>query len=483
MKHTTIYKRIKKLLHTHNVNTTSTIFGVFSAFFRVTSASILRSFRVISASLPRLVRVVSAFRPRHFRVFPRFVRISRGLDKHPSILYNSSQNSLSRAVRRTMMKLAHLVRWCSRALVPKVLSKRFHNLQKEVTMTAHKHRTSYKVGAALASAALLLTLAACGGGGGATAPVVTPPTPVTATVTCPNGSSSSGTGADTSAATAAANTACPAGKVTSVTPQDGTLSVSPDTFTGVVVATDSVLDPSTLNTTNIVLKAGSASTGTTVTGGSVTPDGTKGWKFAVAGKLAYAQPYAIVATVKDALGRAIQLTSNFTTLGIVCPPGSVLQGGTCAPVATAWWPPKSVAAIGVKTFNPAAPPMDGLKTPDVGGVIWQNAVIDGTIKLADTGMVLTGFSSKSLLLAYFIDPFTKNVCTTLIYKDDGSSIYQNSQSYGGCKTDVFDWIIGTPDGFIAHFPAVDQGRKLNICYRDQWNSVTKQFTTSEVTCP
>lgn len=54
---------------------------------------------------------------------------------------------------------------------------------------------------------------------------------------------------------------------------------------------------------------------------------------------------------------------------------------------------------------------------------------DDTIQFSDTGMVLTGSRSKPLLLAFFIDPFTKNVCTTLVNKDDGVNVDTSSPAY------------------------------------------------------
>ncbi len=155
----------------------------------------------------------------------------------------------------------------------------------------------------------------------------------------------------------------------------------------------------------------------------------------------------------------------------------LVKPALAACVLAAWWPPTSVAAIDAKTSGPKALPIDGQLNPTIGGNIWQQATKVGTIKYADTGMILTGFSSRPMFLAYFIEPLGKNVCTTLVYKDDGSSIYPNPLTYGGCKTDAFDWIVGTADGFIAHFPTI--GR----CQKESWNVSSQRFDATEVICP
>jgi hypothetical protein len=175
--------------------------------------------------------------------------------------------------------------------------------------------------ATIATLALALGLTACGGGGGGGGGSTPTPTPTTVTVTCPNGSQ------QTAATTAAANAACPAPKLVSVAPTDAATNVSPDSFVGVTVVTDSMLDPTSLTTANITLKVGS----TTAIAGTVAATDGKGFKWAPTTKLNYAQKYDFAATVKDSLGKSLSLTGSFTTAVVTCPSSQRLSmdGQSC----------------------------------------------------------------------------------------------------------------------------------------------------------
>ena len=141
-----------------------------------------------------------------------------------------------------------------------------------------------------------LGLAACSGGGGNSGGTPPPTGPVT--VTCPNGTQ------QTAATTDAASAACPAPKLVSVTPADGASTVSPDSFAGVTVVTDSTLNAASLTTTNVTLKIGS----TTNIAGTVAATNGKGFKWTPTAKLSYAQKYDFSATVKDALGKTLTVS-------------------------------------------------------------------------------------------------------------------------------------------------------------------------------
>ncbi len=162
---------------------------------------------------------------------------------------------------------------------------------------------------------LTLGLAACGGGGGGSTPT---PTPTTVTVTCPNGSS------QTAASTSLANAQCPAPQVASISPGNASTTVSVDTFTGVDVLTDSTLDPASITSANVTLKAG-----TTVVAGTVSTVSTKGFRFTPTSKLSYAQAYAFTATVKDTLGKSLSISSSFTTAPVACAAPTVPNGTKC----------------------------------------------------------------------------------------------------------------------------------------------------------
>lgn len=165
---------------------------------------------------------------------------------------------------------------------------------------------------AVAISFAVAVLSGCGGGGGGGGGS-TPPTQVSQTVTCPNGTSTTGIGTTASAAIDAATAQCPAPVLVSVTPSNNATGIAPDTFASLVVTTDSALDPASLTTATVTLKAGQ----TAVTG-TVTADGTKGFKFTPSAKLVYAQAYSFIATVKDTLGKPLAVNNTFTTASVSC---------------------------------------------------------------------------------------------------------------------------------------------------------------------
>ena len=157
------------------------------------------------------------------------------------------------------------------------------------------------------SVAALAFLTACGGGGGGSAPSA--PFQVTQSVTCPNGSASSGSGADFAAAQKAAEDACPLVRVTSVTPADGAAGASSTAI--ITVATDGMLDVSTIAGANVKLKVG----GVEVPAIIVT-DGTKSFKLVPTGSLPLLVKHDFSYSVKDSLGRTVSGATSFTTEGV-----------------------------------------------------------------------------------------------------------------------------------------------------------------------
>ena len=147
-----------------------------------------------------------------------------------------------------------------------------------------------------------LIFCGCGGEIGKTPP----PLSLTITVTCPNGTF------QTAATTDEAKIACPSAKLLSIIPSDGASTVSPDAFTGVLVETDSTLDPASLTSMNIKLMVGS---NTTIAGTvSATIDG-KGFMFVPTAKLQYGQIYDnFTATVLDSFGKVFSVKSSFATV-------------------------------------------------------------------------------------------------------------------------------------------------------------------------
>lgn len=210
-------------------------------------------------------------------------------------------------------------------------------------------------------------LAACGGGGGGGANT---PTPTTATVTCPSGTSKTAATADQ------ANALCPAPKLVSVAPTDAVTNVSPDSFAGVTVVTDSTLDPASLTTANVTLKVGST---TSILGTVAATDG-KGFKWTPTAKLAYGQKYDFSATVKDTLGKSLAVAGSFTTATITCTAPQVPDstGTTCAAPKA-----KGLALVAGDTINSPGT-RDG---PRLEATIYRALAIDsdeqGNVYLAD----------------------------------------------------------------------------------------------------
>lgn len=159
-------------------------------------------------------------------------------------------------------------------------------------------------------------LASCGGGGGGSSP--TPPL-AAVSVTCPNGVISSGS------SQAAAEAVCPNTQIQSMSPAAGAVAVSPETVTGVSVMTDSTLDLNSLTSANMALRFGSATTGL-VSYGAVTADGAKGFTFLISGKLKYGQAYTFLANIKDALGRPVSVSADFSTAAISCSAPEIVDG-------------------------------------------------------------------------------------------------------------------------------------------------------------
>ena len=144
--------------------------------------------------------------------------------------------------------------------------------------------------------------------------------PTSVTVTCPNGASK------IAATLSEANALCAAPLLLTISPANGAIAVSVDTAS-IEVTTDSTLDLSSLTATNITLKAG-----TIDVVGTVSAIGTKAFKFSVADKLNYAQPYTFTATVKDKLGKPLAVNGIFTTASVSCVSPQVPNstGNACA---------------------------------------------------------------------------------------------------------------------------------------------------------
>lgn len=165
-----------------------------------------------------------------------------------------------------------------------------------------------------------------------------------------------------------------------------------------------------------------------------------------------------------------------TAVVTVCAVGDTISGGVCTPpVVTAWWPPATIHLVGEQVIG-----MNQLSSASliIGDTAWKQAVTNGTVKFLDTGIVLTGYSTRSIVWAFYKGPLTGNSCTRLIYKDDGTGV-ANTSTEGNCNTDIpsADWAVGTSVGVIRHFPGKNQ------CYQLTWNQPTLGLNDLVVTCP
>ena len=258
--------------------------------------------------------------------------------------------------------------------------------------------------------AATIGLVACGGGGGGATTVVPP---ATVTITCWN---------RTTAATASA---CPV-------------------VTAPTVALSSASDPV------ITFATGAASTGGTLTAtvGAITliygiqPSGAT---IQGSGLKSYATTYTYSATLNYSNGPSQTVTGTYTT------------GAS----------PATSAAYGVKLFNPMKPPFesDTTNNPGIGGATWVTADTSGLIQTFETGMIITGIvgiSPFALQGKFFIEPVGNAVCAALVYKNTGLNVNANPVAYTDCLSVPFDWVVGTAEGFVMHYPST------GLCERKRW---------------
>ena len=350
--------------------------------------------------------------------------------------------------------------------------------------------------APLSAAIAMAVLAACSGGGDGG---VTPPTPTTVTVTCPNG-------VDKTAATdTAAKALCDMPKVLTILPGDGSTSAPPDGFAGVIVATDSVLDPSTLTSANVMLKVGNL----TVIPGVVSATNTKGFAFVPSAKLAYGQQYSFsFSGVKDALGHALdKVGSVFTTSAVSCtaPQVPATDGQSCvAPVVSTCTgsamanslgscisPPQAtgftfntvikawVADVGVLVSGFRALPATCVT---IGDQCWEESVANGLIQFANSGVVMTGQNTRPIVFAFYTVNGTFNgqnvlyYLTTPIFADvvgKSTGLNQNVENGGVSGVTGFD-VKGSINGLKL--------RASDGCWEKVYNT-GGGFINNPITCP
>lgn len=320
----------------------------------------------------------------------------------------------------------------------------------------------------------MFALVACGGGGGDAGTQV----PVSVTVACPNGTTQTATTTDI------ANALCSAPVMLSVTPSNLSANSSPDSLIddGIVVITDSMLDITSLTTTNVMLKVGSL---TNITG-VVSVIDAKGFRFVPVAKLQYGQSYDFVADVKDTLGKTLTIRSSFTTSLITCiSPQVPNSAGTICTV-----PPKACVSPAVWTVgvNACVYPVEsqalGANQLPHGcnswkDQCWRDAVTDGTVKWVTTSAIMTGYSNRPVVFAYFRNTAELFGVTGMwnylpVYADDGSFVSQDIS--GGVAQEV-DWVYGNTNGVIAHI------KDGNTCVQQFWDVVRNVWQNMPIVCP
>ena len=266
---------------------------------------------------------------------------------------------------------------------------------------------------ALAIVAITLTLVACGGGGGSS-PTPTPaPTPATGSITATNCAVPDGANACNST---------------------------------VSWTTDKAVSPR--------VTVGGVSVSTLANSGA-TPS-------------SFSVPLGITA-IAVADGTTVLDTTDVVA---ACGTSSAEVNGICQP--TAWWPPAVIHPIGEKVIGLNILPDSSFNIGDEG---WKAAVQDGTIKVVDTGSVMTGYNTDPIVWMTFKRKDNLLFCTTPVFKKDGSPIGSFIYANSVCNTEEIDWTVGTQDGLIRHSPVRGE------CYQYKWDQVAGNFSDTVVSCP
>lgn len=144
-----------------------------------------------------------------------------------------------------------------------------------------------------------------------------------------------------------------------------------------------------------------------------------------------------------------------------------------------WFTPPvkvSVTPMGQKVYNASEIPSS---VTGVGSPAWQQLVQNGTTKPVDTGLIMTGYSTRPILFMYYkrVVANIMTYCTRPVYKDDGSAVGSSTHTGVGCNTEEISWVQGTATGIIRYATARNQ------CFQLTWNQATLNFDDKLVTCP
>ena len=161
---------------------------------------------------------------------------------------------------------------------------------------------------------------------------------------------------------------------------------------------------------------------------------------------------------------------NMVCTAIVVPPVTVWPATTVYPI--------SQKMMGTNVLSSAS--------KLIGDTAWQEAVKDGTIKIMDSNVVMTGFTNVPLVWAVY-RRILENVngiagnnqtiwCTVPVRKDNGESFGAWNTPNSNCNTDEQDWFFEDGGGIIRH--SVNFG----ACFQKKWNGIDN-FNDPQVPCP
>ena len=301
-----------------------------------------------------------------------------------------------------------------------------------------KYRFKLNSSGSFATLVAALAVAACGGGGGG-AETPSPPVPqvfsANKTSTCLGGTviTGTGTGASQTAADSAAQvvldtkypSTCPAGVITNA---------KAEVVGGVTKITGWPAGLTVLGGTG-TLTAGTATQKVKVSAdGTLTrEDGSAlAWATAHSGPVAFTFANAGTATV------AVSFTSQ-KVIDIVPASSRDARGVTNTVV-------KDLGDCTGKVMDPC----------------FVAFLKDGTVRVADTGMTLTGYSTREVkFYVYSVNKVGSFVCWVPFFTDDGSTVSRqagdtNNYTYGDCNTDVVGYTRGTAAGMLTYTPRIDK---------------------------
>ena len=257
----------------------------------------------------------------------------------------------------------------------------------------------------------------------------------------------------------------PAATLISISPVAGATNVDPETFAGVVVSATNKLDPSSLTTANITVKAGARIYSGAAT---IAVDGTSftfatsttaiGFTGAVrpAAKVEYGVTYTVSVNVKDALGNAFVVTSMFSTKSaVVCiAPAMANSKNVCmsppAPVGYTWNTTMKAWTADIGTLVSGANALPAACVA-FGDACWLDAIANGSIKLSASGAVATGLNTRPIVFALFVagsGPSTGFHNVVPLYADaaDGEAAGLNQSVGNGSVFAIISEMKGSANG-------------------------------------